>query len=110
MTFAKKELFDDDLQEMALYFKVLSHPARLAILKYLAEKKTCISGDISNELPLSRTTVSQHLQELKKAGLIHGEIDGVKVNYCLCNENIKKLKIMIDELTELIDVEIKCTL
>jgi len=110
MTFAKKELFDEDLQEIASYFKVLSHPARLFILKYLAEKKACISGDISSELPLSRTTVSQHLQELKKSGLIHGEIDGVKVNYCLCNENIKKLISMFDKLTKIIDVKINCDL
>jgi len=93
MTFKKTNLFDDDLQSLAEVAKVLSHPARLAILKYLAKCKSCISGDISNEIPLSRTTVSQHLQELKRVGLIKGEIDGLKVNYCLCNsclDNIKK--------------------
>ncbi|MBU1013861.1 MAG: metalloregulator ArsR/SmtB family transcription factor [Bacteroidetes bacterium] len=93
---AKTELFDRDLQEIATIAKVLSHPARLAILRYLANCNTCISGDISNEIPLSRTTVSQHLQELKKAGLIHGEIDGLKVNYCLCNDGILNIKKLID--------------
>lgn len=93
---AKTELFDRDLQEIATIAKVLSHPARLAILSYLANCDTCISGDISNEIPLSRTTVSQHLQELKKAGLIHGEIDGLKVNYCLCNDGILNIKKLID--------------
>lgn len=93
---AKTELFDRDLQETATIAKVLSHPARLAILRYLANCNTCISGDISNEIPLSRTTVSQHLQELKKAGLIHGEIDGLKVNYCLCNDGILNIKKLID--------------
>lgn len=93
---AKTELFDRDLQEMATIAKVLSHPARLAILRYLVNCDTCISGDISNEIPLSRTTVSQHLQELKNAGLIHGEIDGLKVNYCLCNDGILNIKKLID--------------
>ncbi len=86
----KTEAFSDDLQELAKFAKALSHPARLAILKYLAETKTCISGDITDFIPLSRTTVSQHLKELKEFGLIHGEIDGLKVNYCLCNNNILK--------------------
>ncbi|MDP4266008.1 MAG: metalloregulator ArsR/SmtB family transcription factor [Bacteroidota bacterium] len=88
MTYVKSYKFDKELQELALIAKVLSHPARLAILQYLAKSKTCISGDISNEIPLSRTTVSQHLQELKKAGLIQGEIDGVKINYCICNKTL----------------------
>jgi DNA-binding transcriptional ArsR family regulator len=84
----KPEVFDKELQELAEFAKVISHPARLAILKYLAETKTCISGDISDKLPLSRTTVSQHLKELRDMGLIHGEIDGLKINYCLCNPTI----------------------
>ena len=84
----KAEKFDDSLQELSRFAKVLSHPARLAILKYLAETKTCISGDISDYLPLGRTTVSQHLKELRDIGLIHGEIDGLKINYCLCSNEI----------------------
>jgi ArsR family transcriptional regulator len=86
----KAEKFDESLQELALFAKAISHPARLAILKYLAETKTCISGDISDFLPLSRTTVSQHLKELRDLGLIHGEIDGLKINYCLCSSSIDK--------------------
>ena len=88
MTSPKYQLFDKELQANASYFKALSHPARLAILNYLAETKICMTGDISRELPLSRTTVNQHLTELKEADLIKGEISGVKVNYCL---NTKKL-------------------
>jgi len=80
----KPEVFDSELQDLAAFARVISNPARLAILKYLAETKTCISGDISDSLPLSRTTVSQHLKELRDMGLIHGEIDGLKINYCLC--------------------------
>ena len=90
MTYHKNSLFDADLQEIASVAKTLSHPARLAILRYLAKADTCISGDITDEIPLSRTTVSQHLQELKRAGLIHGDIDGTKVCYCICNESIEK--------------------
>jgi ArsR family transcriptional regulator, arsenate/arsenite/antimonite-responsive transcriptional repressor len=79
----KADKFDESLQELARLAKVISHPARLAILKYLAETRTCISGDISDYIPLSRTTVSQHLKELRNAGFIKGEIDGLKMNYCL---------------------------
>lgn len=86
----KAEKFDDDLKELAQFAKAISHPARLAILKYLAKTKTCISGDISDYIPLSRTTVSQHLKELRDLGLIHGTIDGLKMNYCLCSSSIKK--------------------
>ena len=93
----KKENFDTDLQDLARFAKVISHPARLAILKYLAKTKTCISGDISDYLPLSRTTVSQHLKELRDSGLIQGEIDGLKINYCLNNSNIKKDLKMFDK-------------
>lgn len=84
----KSEKFEDSLQELARFARIISHPARLAILKYLAETKTCISGDISDFIPLSRTTVSQHLKELRDSGLIHGEIDGLKINYCLCSDKI----------------------
>jgi len=94
MTFSKIEEFDNNLQELSQIAKVFSHPARLAILKYLAEQKTCISGDISNHLPLSRTTVSQHLQELKKAGLIQGTIDGLKVCYCIDCKNLSNVQSM----------------
>lgn len=86
----KAQVFSPELQELAKFAKAISHPARLAILQYLAETKTCISGDISDHLPLSRSTVSQHLNELKEMGLIHGEIDGLKVNYCLCGSSIEK--------------------
>jgi len=105
----KSEIFDESLQELARFAKVISHPARLAILKYLAETKSCISGDISESLPLSRTTVSQHLKELKSFGLIHGEIDGLNVCYCLCSESIKenleKFELFFKQITS---AEITC--
>jgi len=68
----------------------------LAILQYLSEARTCISGDISDSIPLSRSTVFQHLKELKDIGLTHGDIDGVKTNYCFCNSTILKYKEMFE--------------
>ncbi len=98
----KPQVFDKELQELATFAKVISHPARLAILKYLSETKSCISGDISDYLPLSRTTVSQHLKELRDMGLIHGEIDGLKINYCLCGSSIAEKLVLFDAFFETI--------
>jgi DNA-binding transcriptional ArsR family regulator len=95
MVTAKTVLFDESIQEKAKLFKALSHPARLQILQFLASAKTCISGDISDELPLSRTTVNQHLAELKEAGLIKGHFEGVKMWYCLDGEKVKEMKSLL---------------
>lgn len=92
MVVSKTELFDEALQEKANLFKALSHPARLQILLYLAKARTCISGDISDDLPLSRTTVNQHLKELKDVGLIKGHVEGVRMKYCLDGEKVKQMK------------------
>jgi len=92
MVSAKTELFEETLQDKANLFKALAHPARLQILLFLAATKNCISGDISEELPLSRTTVNQHLTELKDAGLIKGHIEGVKMKYCLDGKKVKEMK------------------
>lgn len=104
----KTDRFDTELQELAQFAKVFSHPARLMILKYLAQKKVCISGDITDEIPLSRTTVSQHLKELKNAGLIQGTIDGLKINYCLNPDAINKLKATLDKFFKDIDYHNCC--
>ena len=79
----KIEEFTIKDNKIAAYAKALAHPARIAILQLLIKKKTCICGDIVDELPLSQSTVSQHLKELKEAGLIKGDISGVKVCYCI---------------------------
>lgn len=92
MVVSKTELFEEALQIRASLFKALAHPARLQILQFLAESKTCISGDISEELPLSRTTVHQHLKELKDAGLIRVHVEGVKTNYCLDYDKVLEMK------------------
>jgi ArsR family transcriptional regulator len=95
MVVSKTELFDSALQENANLFKALAHPARLQILQFLAKTQNCISGDISEELPLSRTTVNQHLNELKDAGLIKGHIEGVKMKYCLDSEKVKEMNVLL---------------
>src|SRR6188508_2940254 len=82
---------------LAKYAKALAHPARVAILKLLAAKNTCMCGDIVEELPLSQSTVSQHLKELKAAGLIKGEIDGAKVCYCIDEKEWKAAQVCINQ-------------
>ena len=92
--YAKVENFTNEHQEMARFAKLFAHPARVAIIEYLARENKCISGDISNELPLSRTTVSQHLQELKNNELITGEIEGQTVCYCINWKTYNKVQKM----------------
>ncbi len=92
MTYAKTQLFDTNQQEIAQIAKALSHPARVAIVQFLASRQVCVSGDISNELPLSRTTVSQHLHELKELGIIQGEVSGLNVCYCLDLKVVARIK------------------
>ena len=75
---SKTEHFTEHQNQIALLAKAMGHPARIAILEFLLEAKSCICGDIVNELPLAQPTVSQHLKELKNAGLIKGNIEGIK--------------------------------
>ena len=100
MTYTKSQVFDKSLQEIASVSKAVSHPARWAILLYLAQEKRCISGDISKELPLSRSTVSQHLQDLKESELIQGEVEGKNVCYCLNPQKIKEVVALLQEISE----------
>ena len=100
MVVSKTELFDEMLQQKANLFKALSHPARLQILQFLATTQNCISGDISDEVPLSRTTVNQHLKELKDAGLIKGHIEGVKMKYCLDAQKVNEMKNLLTSYLE----------
>ena len=100
MVQSKTELFDKRLADKAELFKALAHPARLQILQFLSQTRNCITGDISDELPLGRTTVNQHLKELKNAGLIQGHIEGVKTKYCLDPERIWEMKEMLVSFIE----------
>jgi predicted transcriptional regulator len=91
-------LYTEKDEQIALLAKALGHPARVAIIRLLLKKQTCICGDIVDELPLSQSTVSQHLKELKEAGLIQGEITGVKTCYCINESNWKKRDKLFDGL------------
>ncbi len=88
----KAEEFSVKDNRIASYAKALAHPARVAILKILIKRNTCVCGDIVDELPLSQSTVSQHLKELKAAGLIKGDIEGVKVCYCIDDEEMTRIQ------------------
>ena len=96
----KTEEFSVKDNKIAKYAKALSHPARVAILQLLIKKQSCICGDIVSELPLSQSTVSQHLKELKEAGLIQGEIEGVKVCYCINEKEWNNAKLYLNNLFE----------
>ncbi|MDI9342389.1 MAG: metalloregulator ArsR/SmtB family transcription factor [Sediminibacterium sp.] len=108
MGLAKSEEFTVKDNRLANYAKALSHPARVAILNLLIKKKACICGDIVDELPLSQSTVSQHLKELKTAGLIKGDIEGVKVCYCIDDVEWGKAKVYFASFFESYSAKTKC--
>src|SRR5690554_7842233 len=87
MGITKSELFSDKKNTLATMFKVLAHPARLAILQYIINQKACICNDLVEELGLAQATISQHLKELKNIGIIQGTIEGKSVCYCI-EENV----------------------
>lgn len=105
---AKTEEFTTKDNKIAKYAKALGHPARIAILQLLLKKQNCICGDIVHELPLSQSTVSQHLKELKEAGLIKGDIDGVKICYCIDEKEWKNAKNYFNSLFESYNTKPKC--
>ena len=98
MAFSKKEEFNKDDIWLADVAKALSHPARIKILKILTNLNACMCGDIVDLLPLSQSTVSQHLKELKRVGLVKGEFEGPKVCYCIDNKILQKAKSELDKL------------
>ena len=100
MGLSKTEDFTKTQNDLATLTKALGHPARIAILQYLIKSKACICGDIVDELPLSQSTVSQHLNELKKAGLIKGNIDGPSVCYCIDEKAWYRAKKIIGDFLE----------
>ncbi|AFC24202.1 ArsR/SmtB family transcription factor [Saprospira grandis] len=92
MASSKTELFSSEQNEMAKLAKALAHPARIAILERLISANACITSDLVEELGLAQATVSQHLKALKEAGLIQGNIEGVRRNYCINKAGWKKLQ------------------
>lgn len=100
MGLTKSSEFTKTQNELAVIAKALGHPARIAILQFLIKTKACVCGDIVNELPLSQSTVSQHLKELKNAGLIKGDIDGPSVCYCVDEKAWNKAKKQVGEFMD----------
>lgn len=96
----KTDYFTESQNELAVLAKALGHPARIAIMEYLLKVDACICGDIVNELPLSQPTVSQHLKELKNAGLIKGSIEGNSICYCINELGLEKLKGFFEHISD----------
>ena len=100
MGLTKTEEFTAEQNDLAMLGKALGHPARIAILQFLIRQKACVCGAIVDELPLSQSTVSQHLSELKKARLIKGDIDGPAVCYCIDAKAWSRLKTVLNKLLD----------
>ena len=98
MALSKKSEFTQEDIWLADVAKALSHPARIKILKILNDMDSCMVGSLVDQLPLAQATVSQHLKELKRVGLIDGEIDGPKICYCVNNKNLTKAKTALDKM------------
>jgi DNA-binding transcriptional ArsR family regulator len=94
----RKKYYSDDQEKLARYSKALSHPVRVFVMDFLANNldKCCYSGDMAEELPIARSTLSEHLNELKKAGLIQGEINPPYIKYCINREHWDEAKILLD--------------
>jgi DNA-binding transcriptional ArsR family regulator len=103
----KHDEFSVKHNRISKYAKALAHPARVAILQFLAKKDSCMCGDIVEELPLSQSTVSQHLKELKEADLIKGEIEGAKVCYCIDEKEWKTAQEQLNQFFKNITA-VKC--
>lgn len=108
MGLSKIEKFTAEQNEMARLAKALGHPARIAIIQFLVKTNSCVCGDIVDELPLSQSTVSQHLKELKTSGLIKGTIEGPSVCYCINGEVWLKAKALFHNLFESYDSKKNC--
>jgi DNA-binding transcriptional ArsR family regulator len=100
MGLSKTTEFTKTQNDLAALAKALGHPARIAILQYLIKTRACVCGDIVDVLPLSQSTVSQHLKELKKVGLIKGDIEGPSVCYCIDEKVWNKARKMLGDLFE----------
>lgn len=93
----ERKTYTANQEQLARFAKAIGHPARVAILEFLARQSVCYFGDIHEELPIAKATVSQHLKELKDAGLIQGEIEAPKVKYCINPENWRLARLLFSE-------------
>jgi ArsR family transcriptional regulator len=93
----KEDIISEDQQALARYAKAMGHPIRLYVLDVLSRQSCCYSGDLTEALPIAKSTLSQHLKELKDAGLIQGEIEAPKIKYCLNKENWEHAKALFSD-------------
>lgn len=107
MGITKKEHFSDHQNELAILAKAIGHPARIAIIEHLIQVNSCICGAIVDELPLAQPTVSQHLKELKNAGLIKGTLDGNAICYCLDEVGFAKIEVFFKKVNSYLEREKK---
>jgi len=103
----KTEYFTDQQNQIATIAKAMGHPARIAIIEYLMKANECICGDIVNELPLAQPTVSQHLKELKNAGIIKGNVEGNSICYCIDEKTIAILNTYFSKIIQTV-LKSKC--
>jgi DNA-binding transcriptional ArsR family regulator len=92
------EVFTDDQKKAARYAKAMGHPVRIYVLELLSRQSCCYSGDLSDILPIAKSTLSQHLKELKAAGLIQGEIEAPKIKYCLNKQSWEEAKLLVKKI------------
>jgi DNA-binding transcriptional ArsR family regulator len=104
----KSEIFTEKQNRMATMLKALAHPARIAIIEYLIKSKSCICGDLVEELGLAQATISQHLKELKTAGIIKGTIEGASVCYCIDEKVWKKYQQQMQQFFVAYEVKNGC--
>ena len=97
----KRGVITEDQKKLARYSKAMGHPTRMFILELLSRQSCCYSGDLSEVLPIAKSTLSQHLQELKDAGLIKGQIEAPKIKYCLNRDNWQEAKSLIKKIFDL---------
>jgi DNA-binding transcriptional ArsR family regulator len=95
------QVFTDEQKKAARYAKAMGHPVRMYVLELLSKQACCYSGDLTDILPIAKSTLSQHLKELKEAGLIQGEIEAPKIKYCLNKNNWEEAKYLVKKIFDL---------
>jgi predicted transcriptional regulator len=108
MGITKSEIYTEKQNKMATMLKALAHPARIAIIEYLINSKSCICGDLVEELGLAQATISQHLKELKTAGIIKGTVEGASVCYCIDEKVWKQYKDQMEKFFVSFEVKNNC--
>lgn len=96
-----RNIITDEKKKIARYAKAMGHPVRIYVLRLLTKQACCYSGDLSDDLPIAKSTLSQHLKELKDAGLIQGEIEAPKIKYCINKENWSEVQALFKKFLQI---------